>query len=189
MRARAYRVLIGLYPRRFRREYGALMTQLYTDLERAGARHAFRRALGELALTIPYQYWEALMATTPMTRTAITVVFTAAIAITSIVLGATIVALLVLLLLSWELYAVLRTRGHGVVSSARTWWRFLLGGVGVFAAIFVIFALPWPESWRSQVPGELAFFCVMGGIALAIVLVATGVLLGIGRLTVRRRGV
>jgi hypothetical protein len=67
--------------------------------------------------------------------------------------------------------------------------RFLLSGVGVFAAIFVIFALPWPESWRSKVPGDVAFFCVMGGIATAIVLVVTGLLMAIGRLTVRRRGV
>jgi hypothetical protein len=189
MRARMYRVLIWLYPRRFRREYGTAMTQLYTDLERARARHPFRRALAELALTIPYQYWEALMATTPMTRTAITVVFTAVIAITSIVVGATIVGLLVLLLLAWELYAVLRVRGHGVGRSSRTWWHFLLAGVGVFAAIFVVFALPWPESWRSEVPGELAFFCVMIGLSSSIVLVAAGVLMGIGRLAVRRRSV
>ena len=189
MRARTYRVLIWLYPRRFRREYGTAMTQLYTDLERARAPHAFRRALAELALTIPYQYWEALMATTPMTRTAITVVFTAVIAITSIVIGATIVGLLVLLLLAWELYAVLRMRGHGVGRHARAWWHFLLGGVGVFGAIFVVFALPWPESWRSEVPGELAFFCVMIGLSLSIVLVATGLLMGIGRLAVRRRSV
>jgi hypothetical protein len=186
MRARMYRVLIWLYPRRFRRDYGAEMTQLYTDLERARAPHAFRRALGELALTVPYQYWEALMATTPMTRTAITVAFTAVIAITSIVIGATIVGLLVLLLLAWELYAVLRMRGHGVAGSSRSWWQFLLAGVGVFGAIFVIFALPWPESWRAEVPGSLAFYCVMVGISLSIVLVATGLLMGIGRLAVRR---
>ncbi len=189
MRTRAYRALIRLYPRRFRREYGTAMAQLYTDLERARAPHAFRRALGELALTIPYQYWEALMATTPMTRAAITAAFTAVIAITSIVIGATIVGLLVLLLLAWELYAVLRMRGSGIGPSSRTWWQFLLGGVGVFAAIFVIFALPWPESWRSQVPGDLAFFCVMIGISSSIVLVATGLLMGIGRLAVRRRSV
>jgi hypothetical protein len=187
MRARAYRTLIWLYPRRFRREYGTAMTQLYTDLERARAPQAFRRAFGELLLTIPYQYWEALMATTPTTRTAITIVFTAAIAITTIVIGASIVGLLVLFLLAWELYAVLRMRGHGVGRGSRAWWHFLLGGVGVFAAVFVIFALPWPESWRSQVPGDLAFYSVMIGISLSIVLVATGLLLGIGRLAVRRR--
>jgi len=187
MRARTYRVLIWLYPRRFRREYGTAMTQLYTDLERARAPHAFRRALAELALTIPYQYWEALMATSPMTRTAITVVFTAVIAITSIVVGATIVGLLVLLLLAWELYAVLRVRGSHVSRSSRTWWQLLLAGAGVFATIFVIFALPWPESWRSEVPEEVAWFCVMIGVSLSIVLVATGLLMGVGRLAVRRR--
>ena len=99
------------------------------------------------------------------------------------------IGLLVLLLLAWELYAVLRMRGRGPVVDSRTWWHFVLAGVGVFVAIFVIFALPWPESWRSQVPGSLAFFCVIGGISLSIVLVATGVMMGIGRLALRRRGV
>ena len=128
------------------------------------------------------------MATTPMTRTAITVVFTAVIAITSIVLGATIVGLLVLLLLAWELYAVLRMRGHGRRTSSRSWWQFLLAGVGVFGAIFVIFALPVAGVVaRRRCPESLAFFCVMVGISLSIVLVATGLLMGIGRLAMRRR--
>ncbi len=188
-RTRTYRVLLWLYPARFRRDYGASMIQLYSDLERTRAPHPFRRALGELAITVPYQHWEAFMATTPVTRATITVVFTAVIALTSIVIGATIIGLLVLLLLAWELYAVLRMRGQGLVLSSRSWWHFMVAGVGVFVAIFVIFALPWPESWRSQVPGEFAFFCVMGGISLSIVLVATGLMMGIGRLALRRRGV
>ncbi len=180
-------MLLWLYPPRFRREYGASMIQLYSDLERTRAPHRFRRVLAELAITVPYQYWEALMATAPITRATITLVFTAVIAIASIVIGATIIGLLVLLLLAWELYAVLHMRGHGLALSSRAWWQFLLAGVGVFVAVFVIFALPWPESWRSQVPGELAFFCVMGGIALSIVLAATGLLMGVSRLAFRRR--
>ena len=66
-RTRVYRALLWLYPSRFRREYGASMTQLYTDLER-GRCNPFRRALAELAITVPYQYWEAFMSTTPSTR-------------------------------------------------------------------------------------------------------------------------
>ena len=191
MRARRsiVRALLWLYPPRFRREYGPSMLQLYSDLERAHSSHPFRRALSELAITVPYQHWEAFMATAPVTRATITVAFTAAIAITSIVIGATVIGSLVLLLLAWELYAVMRMRGDGLGTGSRSWWHVLLAGVGVFAAIFVIFALPWPESWRSQVPGELAYFCVLGGIALSIVLVATGLLMGIGRLALRRRRV
>lgn len=188
-RTRAYRALLWLYPRRFRREYAASMIQLYTDLERDHAPHPFGRALAEIALTVPYQYWEAFMATTPFTRATITVAITAAIALASMLLGATLIGLLVLLLLAWELYAVLRMRRPGPVVDSRTWWQFVLAGVGLFAGIFVIFALPWPESWRSQVPGSLAFYCVIGGISLSIVLVTTGVMLAIGRLALRRRGV
>lgn len=188
-RTRAYRLLLWLYPPRFRREYGASMSQLYSDLENTGAQHSFRRALVELAITVPYQYWEAFMATAPITRATITVVFTGVIAVASIAIGATTIGLLVLLLLAWELYAVLRMRGQGLILSSGSWWHFLVAGVGVFIAVFVVFALPWPESWRSQVPGELAFFCVMGGISLSIVLGATGLLMGINRLALRRRGV
>ena len=185
-RTRVYRALLWLYPSRFRREYGDSMTQLYTDLER-GRFSPFRRALGELAITVPYQYWEAFMATAPFTRAMITLVITAVIALASMLLGATMIGLLVLLLLAWELYAVARGRGRAV--NPRSWWHFVLAGVGVFVAIFVIFALPWPESWRSQFPGTLAFFCVIGGISLSIVLVATGLMMGVGRLALRRRGV
>jgi hypothetical protein len=74
-------------------------------------------------------------------------------------------------------------------TTALTWWHFVVAGAGVFALVFVIFALPWPQSWRARVPESLGYFCVLGGIALSIVLVATGVVLGIGRLALRRRGV
>ena len=66
----------------------------------------------------------------------------------------------------------------------------LLAGVGVFGAIFVIFAPPWPESWRSQVPGEVAL--LLGDVRhrrSSIVLVATGLLMGITHLAMRRRSV
>ena len=154
--ARTYRVLIcalpAPLPARVRRPDGAALTDLDARprTARVGAARSRRSSL-----TIPYQYWEALMATTPHDphcdrrrrsprssrsrhrdrrddrRPARAPA-----------------------LLAWELYAILRMRGHGVGRSSRIWWKFLLAGVGVFAAIFVIFALPWPESWRSEVPGE-----------------------------------
>ncbi len=124
------------------------------------------------------------MATQPTTRAMITIVITAVIAAASLAIGAAIVGLLLLLLVAWECYAVLRMRGAR--PGPASWWHFVAAGVGVFALVFVVFALPWPQSWREQVPGDLAFYCVLGGIALSIVLVATGVLLGASRLVAAR---
>jgi hypothetical protein len=183
-RDRWYRASLWLYPRRFRREYGAAMLQLHRDRQREGAVHRRRRALGDLALSIPYQHWEALMATTPTTRATITVVATAIIAALSLAIGAAIVGLLLLLLVAWECYAVLRMRGAR--PDGATWWHLVAAGFGVFALVFVVFALPWPESWREEVPGDVAFGLVMIGIALSIVLVATGVLLGVTRVVAAR---
>jgi hypothetical protein len=179
-----YRATLWLYPRRFRREYGDAMLQAHRDLRNRGARHRRRHAVGDLALSIPYQYWEAFMSTTPTTRATVTVVATAVIAGVSLAIGAAVVGLLLLLLVAWECYAVLRMRGH---PGRATWWRLVAAGFAVFALVLVVFALPWPESWREHVPGDLAFYLVMFGIALAIVLVAAGALLGVGRLVARRR--
>jgi hypothetical protein len=182
---RWYRATLWLYPRRFRREYGDAMLQAHRDLRHHSARHRRRRAVGDLALSIPYQYWEAFMTTTPTTRATVTVVATAVIAGVSLAIGAAVVGLLLLLLVAWQCHAVLRMRAPR--QERATWWHLVAAGLAVFALVFVVFALPWPEAWREQVPGDLAFFFVMFGIAVAIVLVAAGALLGVDRLVARRR--
>lgn len=184
-RTRAYRALLWLYPPRFRREYREPMLQLFDDLQRhRRARSVWIRIARDLVITVPFEYWEAFMAGTSATRTIVTVSVTAAAVAVAMVVGATLFGLLLMLLLAWQLYAVLKMRGGGV--SSTQWSRFVVLGAGVFALIFVVFALPWPQSWRSEVPGELAYYVVLGGIALSIVLVLTGIALGIASLARRR---
>lgn len=186
-RARVYRVLLWLYPPKYRREYGEPMLQHFTDrLRRGRDRHTWFRTARDLAVSVPYEHWESFMATSHLTRAAITVSVTGAAALTAVLLGVTIVGLILMLLLTWQLYAILQMRGRG--PSTATWWHFLVGGAGLFATIFVVFALPWPESWRSQVPGDVAYYVVVVGIALALVLVAVGLVAGIARLIARSRG-
>ena len=181
-RTRVYRALLWLYPSRFRREYGASMTQLYTDLEH-GRFKPFRRALAELAITVPYQYWEAFMSTMPSTRAVILVVATTAALLASIVIGAAIVGLLLMLLLAWQLYAILRTRGWD--SSAHSWWRLLLAGIGFEVALMAVYSLP--DSWRPTLP--FAFFLTLWLISVGIVLMTVGVILAIADLARRARRV
>ena len=183
-RARLYRVLLWLYPPSFRREYREPMLQLFEDLHHhRRARTVWIRIARDVAVTLPFEYWEAFMASTSMTRTIITVSVTAAAVGVALVVGASFFGLLLMLLLAWQLYAVLKMRGTGI--SSTQWSRFVLAGAAVFGLIFVVFALPWPEAWRSEVPGDLAYFLVLWGIALSIVLVVTGTMLGIAHLARR----
>jgi hypothetical protein len=181
-RTRVYRALLWLYPSRFRREYGASMTQLYTDLER-GRAHPLRRALGELVITVPYQYWEAFMSTNPSTRALILVVATTGAVLASIAIGSAIIGLLLMLLLAWQLYATLRTRGWD--STAHSWWRLLLAGIGVEVALMAVYSLP--GSWRPALP--FAFYLTLGLILVGIVLMTTGVILAIAGIARRARRV
>lgn len=60
--ARAYRLLTGLYPRSFRREFAADLVQAFSDVARQqGAAAAWRRSCIDLAVTVPLYHLEALM--------------------------------------------------------------------------------------------------------------------------------
>jgi hypothetical protein len=179
VRTRAYRALLWLYPARFRREYGASMLQLFMDREHSNAR-PFRRAFTELAITIPYQYWEAFMSTSPSARSIILLIVTTAAVVASIVVGASIIGLLLMLLLVWELYAILRTRGW---NAGIAWWRFLLAGIGVEVTLMAVYSLP--DSWRPSLP--FGFFLTLGLIMVGLVLMTLGVVLGMSEVVRRAR--
>jgi hypothetical protein len=79
----------------------------------------------------------------------------------------------------------MRVRGHRLAT--QRWWKFAGSGVALLAILFVVFALPWPESWRSSVDGEVAWAVGMFGFSAAIVLVVTGVLMSVAQWVERRR--
>ena len=98
--------------------------------------------------------------------------------------GGALLGLGLLVLLAWELYAILRTRGHRLLG--QTWWKFAASGIALFAVLFVVFAMPWPQDWRSSIDGELAWFIGMLGFSTSLVLVVIGAFMGFAHWVTRR---
>ncbi|MFI5046981.1 MAG: hypothetical protein ACHQIG_07945 [Acidimicrobiia bacterium] len=186
MRApRMYRALLRAYPSRFRREYAEPMAQAFADRVHAdGARRAWGVALRDLAISAPNEHWETFMNAKTSSKLTVAAVVTAVAAMFVIAIGGALVGLALLLLLAWELYAIQRARGYS--GSTLRGWKFAASGVALFALLFVVFALPWPEDWRSAVDDEIAWFTGMVGFSTAIVLMITGTALGLARWIAQR---
>lgn len=182
---RVYRALTRMYPSRFRREYCDSMAQLFEDRVRNdGSRRAWSNALRDLVISAPYEHWESYMHATTQTKLVAAAIATSAAAIVFLLLGGAILGIGLLALLAWELFAILRTRGHH--PSAQTWWKFAVSGIALFAVLFIIFAMPWPQDWRSSVDGELAWFVAMLGFSTSLVLVVIGTFMGFAHWITRR---
>ena len=181
---RTYCALLFLYPRRFRREYRDPMVQLYRDARRDHS-SSWPRLAGDVVLSVPVQHKEAFR--TMSTRgKLVTAAIVVAVGIAAFMfVGGALIALALMLLLAWILARLLRERDAQL--SAGFWWKLTLSGVGVFAGGFLIFAGPWPQSWRDEVPGELGWWSGMFIFSAAIVIVAAGLLAGVVQLGSRRR--
>jgi hypothetical protein len=184
--ARFYRALTYLYPPRFRREYGGPMAQLFADrVRRDGAWRAWRRSALDVAISAPYEHWENFVNGSPQTKLVAAAVVTGAAATAFILVGGALVGFALLVVLAWQLYSMQRMRGAAHASSRR-WWKLALGGVGLFALLFVVFAVPWPEDWRSAVPGDVAWVVAMAGFCTALVLVVLGLFMGFAQWVAHR---
>ena len=180
---RGYRALLFLYPRRFRREYRDLMVQLYRDSRRDRA--SWPRLASDVVTSVPRQHKEAFrtMSTHGKLLTASVVITIAIVAFMAV--GGALFALALMLLLAWILARLMRERDAQL--SRGSWWKLTLSGVGVFAAAMLIFAGPWPQSWRDAVPGELGWWSGMFIFCTAIVMIVGGLLGGAVQLASRRR--
>ena len=181
---RVYRALLHLYPRRFRREYGALMVQLHRDQRRDAGRRAWLTTGRDLFTTVPVRNLEAFMTMSPQGKLLAAAIATTVGIVVFAVVGGAFAALFLMLLLAWILTSLLRQRG--AVPSRGFWWKLIASGVGLFALAFAVFAPPWPESWRSAVPGEVAWAVGFFTFTIAIVLVAAGLLAGVAQWSGRR---
>ncbi len=181
---RVYRALLFLYPRPFRREYHDAMVQLYRDARRDGTA-SWSRLAGDVVISAPVQHKEALR--TMSTRSRLLVL--ALVLVTGIVafaaVGGALVALALMLLLAWVLLAVRRQRGTQLSPSA--WWKLIASGAAVLAFCVVFYGGPWPDSWREAVPGELAWWSGFVLVSVALVMMFTGLLVGIVDRATRRR--
>ena len=170
---RAYRALMLLYPRGFRREYGDQMLQLYRD-ERRDCAASWARLAGDAFVSAPVQYKESLRTmTTTGKLVAAAIATTAGIVVTAMVGGA-FAALFLMLLLAWILVALLKDRG---ARPGRGFgWKLVAIGAGTFVVAFVFFAGPWPDSWREAVPGDVAWGVGFFVFVISIVMVVAGLL-------------
>ena len=79
-----------------------------------------------------------------------------------------------------------RSAGADAIPSRSLWWKLVVAGVSVFALAFVVFAPPWPQSWRDAVPGDVAWSVGFIAFVTSMVLVATGLLTGLAQRAGRR---
>jgi hypothetical protein len=183
MRERIFRALLLLHPRSFRREYGAHMLQVYRDARRDDVASC-TRLTSDIVATLPRHYKEAFVHLNPQGKliAAALVVMVAIVAFAAI--GGALIALALMLMLAWILTRLLQRRSAAPPEGL--WWKLTAGGGGLMALVFVVFAPPWPESWRSAVPGELAWWTGFAAVVASIVLMATGMLMGVAQRVSRR---
>jgi hypothetical protein len=181
---RAYRALLLLYPRGFRRSYRDQMLQLYRD-ERRDRATSWARLAGDVLVSAPVQHKETIrtMSTTRKLVTA-AIAATAGIVVFAFV-GGGFGALLLMILLAWILVALLKDRG--ALPARGFGWKLAVIGAGTFAAAFVFFAGPWPESWREAVPGEVAWSVGFFVFVLSIVTFVVGLFAALLEWNERRR--
>jgi len=166
---RLYRAALHLYPRRFRREYGDDMLALLADQLRdeSSLRVVGRTAL-DLLVTVPTRHLEAHMQRSTTTPLVITFV---AVATAFLVFGGPFGLIAAVALLA--LAAVLWRRNRPVIAAHDSrWWRLLLAGVTLLAALVVV----------TTITGELpdgGWFIAMITMFTSFALIGAGVVLGI----------
>jgi hypothetical protein len=172
---RAYAALVALYPRRFRDEYGADLVSLFRDQchDEATSR-VLGRAVVDLILTVPHQHLEARMHRNP---TPALTIFYAAASVAGLGLAAVggsaigVVALGLAVAFAFGALAATTWRRAAPAMERTTtsgWWKFVLAGPALIAAVVVAGGLG-VEAWEV---GMVTAF-------LGIVLLAVGVVLGI----------
>ena len=180
---RAYRALLFLYPRRFRREYRDPMLQLYRDARRERS-STWPRLAGDVFASAPVQYKEAFLTMSTQTKLVVLALLAGTGIVVFAAIGGALAALVLMLVLAWVLLSLLRERG--ACPSEGFWWKLTLSGVGVLAFVIVFFGGPWPDSWREAVPAELGWWSGYALVVLALVLIFAGLIAGIaGRMSRR----
>ena len=173
---RAYGVLLRLYPRRFRDEYGADMVLLMREQRsEESASRVFTRSMVDLAISIPTQHLEARMRRAPNPLVPL-VYATAAIAgLLVAILGGSNAATIVLgfgLAVVAGAIAVVAWRRSSPVSEPRTitasWWKFLVAGPCLVALVIVGSGVGFDAWYLGMVVVLAAFVSTATGLALGL---------------------
>ncbi len=180
----AYRALLRLYPRRFRDEYGPDMALLFAEqLRDEPAARVWIRGMVDLAITVPTRHLEAHMNRPP---TPVVPLLFAVVSLTGVCVAVIGGSSLGMLAVGLSVAAVIgalaaaawrHTRPVAVARPATAhWWKFLTGGAGVLVAVVVL----------TTVTGEVdesMWWPMVITVVGALLLLATGLVLGVARLT------
>jgi hypothetical protein len=173
-----YRKVLLAYPRRFRRQYGRAMEELFVDEIRFGgepARHVWRRTLGDVVRSAPAERVGAMIdRTSPAERTLLGLLLVAVAVVLAALTGAPGLGMLPLLVAGAG-YAIYRPRRRQSDASLR-WYRLVGGGVGLFALVFLGALVPWPD---SDALGEILYYVVVVTVLTAVALISIGIALGV----------
>ena len=165
---RAYRVLLHLYPRRFRREYGDDMVLLLEDqLRDEGAPRVVARAVLDLAITVPTRHLEAHV----KHSSAVFAALLTAVAVVLAVVGGPYGLVGAGIALAFAVVTFRRDRPVAAWT-AGTWWKLLLGGALLLVAEIVITTI------TGELPDGWWYVAMVVGLT-SLVLMAAGLVLGI----------
>jgi len=183
-----YGLLLRLYPREFREEYGEDMTQLLRhQLRDEGARRVWARTVLDVALTVPTLRLEAHMSrasSAPIVYATATVACLVLAVVAGTSVGVSVVGLAgVLLFGTLAFIAWRRSRSLGPSRHAAAhWWKYL--GVGCVGLAAAIVGANLADGELSE--GSWAVF--FGGLLFSVGLIAAGLVLGINHAMHGRRG-
>jgi hypothetical protein len=184
---RAYQLLVRLYPKRFRDEYGSDLVGLVADqLRDEPTWRVLGRSAVDLALTVPTRHLEAHMDRAP---TPLVPALFGALALSAVIVGVTVGHPIVLLACivvgvtaGWlGLLAAHRARPLDQPRQVTAhWWKVLASGAGLLAALIAI------TTATGELPDGGWLIAMITGLT-SLVLLATGVVLGIAHLVARPR--
>jgi hypothetical protein len=180
--ARAYAALLRLYPREFRDEFGADMSQLFRDqLADEAAPRVVARAVLDLALTLPQQHLEVHVRRNSTAIVSVVYLSLAAAGLATALLGGTNRAALIggalLAVVAGALGIAARRRAATVSAdpASAAWWKLLLAGPLLIGGVIAAAGL-----------GVNAWYAGMVAVLAGLALFAAGVVLGVVRLFTRR---
>ena len=183
-----YGVLLRLYPRDFREEYGEDMAQLLRhQLRDSSATRVWARTVLDVALTAPSLRLEAHMshrASAPIVYGTATVACLVLAVVAGTSIGVSVVGLAGVLVfgalafIAWRRARSLEPSGH----AAAHWWKYLaVGGAGLAVAIVL-------AAFSGDDDSEGMWAVFFGGLLVSVGLIAAGLVLGITHAVHGRRG-
>ncbi len=176
---RGYRLLVRLYPRQFREQYGADMVALFREQCRdESAWSVTVRSLLDLALTVPSQHLETRMHKHPTSVVTLGYLAVALAGLLVAVVGGTTSFTLIggaLVALGAGTLAVLTWRRAAPVRESTLtsqWWKFVVAGPLLIGAVIVASGLGVEAWYLGLVVVFAAISSVLVGLALAVANVA-----------------